>query len=137
MPTRQELLATLVGTWSIEVRRPETSPDPIPAQQRFEWVAGNEFLLQRITVAHPDFPEAVAIVAPEHYYYFDSRGVTRVYAMVLSAKQWRLWRADSDFWQRFTADIDGPRMIGAWEMSHDSGETWEHDFEMRYTKITE
>lgn len=137
MPTSPELLSALVGTWSIEVHRPETSADPIPAQQRVEWIAGNKFLLQHLTVAHPDFPESVAILAPDHFHYFDSRGVSRVYAMTLTARQWRLWRADSDFWQRFTAELDGPHMLGAWEMSHDSGATWQHDFDMRYTKIAE
>ena len=41
-----------------------------------------------------------------------------------------------DFSQRFTGTLseDGNTIAGAWEICHD-GKTWEHDFDLTYTKV--
>lgn len=117
--------------------RPETSSTPITARQSFTWAAGGAFLVRHITVDHPDFPNAVAVLGLDTYYYFDSRGVVRTFKMNLKEGAWTLQREDPDFWQRFIGNFgpDGNTIAGRWEMSHDRGVTWKHDFEMAYTKV--
>jgi hypothetical protein len=53
---------------------------------------------------------------------------------------WKLWRDEPDFSpldfsQRFTGTFsaDGETISGRWEICHD-GETWEHDFDLTYTR---
>ena len=75
-------------------------------------------------------------------HYFDSRGVTRLYSMTLEEGIWTLQRDTPDitpleFRQRFVGAFrdEGASIEGRWERS-DDGSTWEHDFELRYTRIT-
>jgi hypothetical protein len=74
----------------------------------------------------------------DHYtvLYSDARGVSRVYRMSLVSGQWRLWRDNPTFAQRFEATLsdDGSRMTGRWEKAHDGG-PWEHDFNVEYTRL--
>jgi hypothetical protein len=128
----------LIGEWTIEALRPETSADPITGRQRFEWILGGQFVLQRSTTEHPEMPDVTAILAPDSWHYFDSRGVVRLYQLSLTDGVWRIWREDPDFWQQFTGTIspDGTRIDAAWEMSRDHGSTWNHDFAMTYTKVS-
>jgi hypothetical protein len=126
----------LIGEWTIEVLRPDTSPDPIQGRLRFEPILDGRFVVQHWTIDHPDFPDAMAVLGPDTYHYFDTRGVARIYHASLDGGVWRLWREDPDFWQRFTGTIsaDGNIIRGAWEMSHDRGTNWRHDFAMTYVK---
>jgi hypothetical protein len=79
----------------------------------------------------------MAVLAPDSYHYFDTRGVIRTYRSSFADGVWKLWREDPDFWQRFTGTVgaDGSSMTAAWEISHDAGTTWQHDFDMTYTKL--
>jgi hypothetical protein len=49
---------------------------------------------------------------------------------------WKLWRVVSGFSQRFTGTFDdsGDTIAGTWEFSGD-GSTWEHDFDLTYTRV--
>jgi hypothetical protein len=94
-------------------------------------------------------PDGIAIIGadPERegsflQHYFDSRGVARVYKMSLGDGLWKLWRdspdfSPLDFSQRYTGTFtDEDRTIsGSWETCHD-GTTWEHDFDLTYTKVS-
>jgi hypothetical protein len=73
------------------------------------------------------------------YHYYDSRGVTRTYHMRLGSGTWSFWREDPDFYQRFTGEFgaDGTRINARFEMSHDQGQTWKHDFDMTFTMTTQ
>lgn len=135
MPPAQSL-AALIGEWTVEVLRPETSPDPIRGWQRFEWILDGKFVALDWTIDHPDFPDAKAILTPDAYHYFDSRGVVRIYHLSIADGVWRLWREDPDFWQRYTGTFsaDGSGISGSWEMSKDGGTSWRHDFTMTYTR---
>ena len=60
--------------------------------------------------------------------------------MTLDDGLWKLWRDEADFSpldfdQRFTGTIstDGQGIDGAWEICRD-GESWRHDFDLRYRK---
>jgi hypothetical protein len=136
-------LEQLVGTWHLSSSLPSEGQPP-HAETRFEWLEGGRFLIQRWQVDHPAAPDGIAIIGAGdaegtyRQHYFDSRGVERVYEMTLAGGVWKLWRSASapDFSQRFTGTFDpsGDTISGSWELSHD-GSTWEHDFELTYTRV--
>jgi hypothetical protein len=113
----------------------------------FEWLPGEQFLVQRWAIAVPEAPDGIAIIGADPtsegrylQHYFDSRGVARVYKMTLADQVWKLWRDEADFSsldfrQRYTGTVshDGQTITGSWEICHD-GSTWEHDFDLSYRK---
>jgi hypothetical protein len=132
-------LDAFIGEWTMEVAG--------TARTVFEWTLGEQFLIQRSEVSHPEAPDSVAIIAfdsdSEAYtqHYFDSRGVVRVYAMTFSDGVWTLLREKPDFSplafsQRFTGTFsdDGNTIVGRWEIRK-AGSEWEHDFDLTYTKV--
>jgi len=142
-------LQPFVGEWVIEARFSFTS-GPINGHRTFAWELGGQFLTERSTTDHPAAPDSVALVSVAesgdgHEYvqhYFDSRGVVRVYRMTLREGEWTLVRDRADFTpisfaQRYTGafSADGLRIAGSWEMSHDGGRTWEHDFDLTYRRV--
>jgi hypothetical protein len=105
-------------------------------------------LIQRWEVPVPEAPDGFAIIGvdPESggnylQHYFDSRGVARVYKMSFSDAVWKLWRdspdfSPLDFSQRYTGSVtdEGRTISGSWEICHD-GTSWEHDFDLTYTRV--
>jgi hypothetical protein len=143
-----ERLDAFVGEWSMEAAFPLAPATGIGGHTVFEWMPGEQFLIQRWEVSHPDAPDGIAIIGfdagRETYlqHYFDSRGVARVYEMSFGDGLWKLWRNSADFSpltfsQRFTGTFgdDGKTINGRWETSND-GSSWEHDFGLTYTKVT-
>jgi hypothetical protein len=142
-----EALAPLVGDWTLLVAFENAPPADIGARVSFEWLPGERFLIERWEVLVTEAPDGIAIIGvdPESegnylQHYFDSRGVARVYKMSLEDGVWKLWRDEPDlspldFSQRFTGTFsdDGTTIAGRWEICHDR-ETWEHDFDLTYTK---
>ncbi len=138
----------LVGEWSMAAKFKELPPADAGARVVFEWMPGGRFLIQRWEVPVPEAPDGIAIIGPDPenagdflQHYFDTRGVARIYRMSVTDGVWRLWRdapdfSPLDFSQRYTGTFaDNDKTItGSWEISHD-GETWEHDFELTYTRI--
>ena len=59
-----------------------------------------------------------------------------MYRTSLDDGVWRLWRDQPGFDQRYAGTIsdDGATITGAWERRMD-GETWEHDFDLVYTRV--
>jgi hypothetical protein len=140
------MLDVLLGEWSTEARFPGLSPGDVRGRVSFEWMAGERFLIQRWEVPIPEAPDGLAIIGHDEgrgtllQHYFDSRGVARVYEMTLGGGVWTLTRTTPDFSplsfaQRFVGRFsdDGMRIDGRWEIAHD-GTTWEHDFELVYTR---
>ncbi|HEY3005853.1 MAG TPA: hypothetical protein VGJ44_26130 [Kribbellaceae bacterium] len=133
-------LSALAGEWTIEIHRPETSAEPVRGRMRGELVLGGVFLELRWTIDHPVFPDAVSLIggadpASYRWHYFDTRGVDRTLRISVSREAWTAVREDPDFWQRFTSRVDGDVISGAWEMSHDEGATWQHDFDVTYARV--
>ena len=64
--------------------------------------------------------------------------VARLYQMSLRDGVWRQWRDDPAFAQHFSATIsdDGRTITGAWEIAED-GVTWNHNFDLTYTKLSD
>ena len=154
MSERSAALARLdafVGEWSIEALFPQAPPTDLRGRMVFEWMTGDTFLIQRWEVPIAEAPDGLAVIGldqgGENYlqHYFDSRGVARVYAMSFDGGVWRLSRTTADtpldfspldFSQRFTGTFtdDGRIIRGRWEIAHD-GSTWEHDFDLIYTRV--
>jgi NAD(P)-dependent dehydrogenase (short-subunit alcohol dehydrogenase family) len=87
------------------------------------------------------FGTAGARVVVNHLGTPDARGLARVYAMTFSDGRWTLLRDAPDFTplafpQRFTGEFsaDGRTISGRWERSGD-GTSWQHDFDLVYTKV--
>jgi hypothetical protein len=143
-----ERLAVFVGEWSLVAEFKDVPPADLGARVVFEWMPGERFLVQRWEIPIPEAPDGIAIIGadPESegtylQHYFDSRGVARIYRMSFSDGVWKLWRDSPDFSplnfsQRYTGTFtDEDRTIsGSWEICHD-GTTWEHDFDLTYTKV--
>ena len=96
---------------------------------------------------HPA-PASLAVVSVDPktgaytQHYFDSRGVTRVYRMMLSRGTWILTRQSPDFSpldfnQRFIGKFsrDGRTIKGSWETAKKRGDRWVKDFDLVFTRV--
>jgi hypothetical protein len=132
-------LAAFVGEWQREAWVGGQSIGR--GRTVFDWLEGGAFLGEHSDAENPEFPASTAIIggddSTETYcmFLYDSRVVSRIYQMSLSGGVWKLWRDAPGFWQRFTGTFsdDGQTLRGRWEKSGD-GSTWEHDFDLTYTK---
>jgi ketosteroid isomerase-like protein len=135
-------LEPLIGRWRIDGAVPADPAAGAAGEVEFEWLGDKAFVVQRWRTAAPEFPDGEAIIGAGDgdddlvQRYFDSRGVERRYGMSLRDGEWRLRRDGPDFSQRFTATFsaDGATIAGAWEMAKD-GTTFEHDFDVVYTRL--
>ena len=139
-------LEVLVGEWEMELSNASFLPDPsdtVKGPVSFEWVQDGAFLVMRMGDKAPGPPAAQWLIsrdesAPDHtVLYYDSRGVSRVYEMSFSQGVWKMWRNAPGFCQRYegTVSKDGKTITARWEKSVD-GTTWEHDFDVTYTKVS-
>ena len=138
---RIEDLDVLVGRWTMTASFNSGGTLPL-AETTFEWLEGRTFLVQRWRVDHPDAPDGIAVIGFDAekamllQHYFDSRGVARVYEMSITGETWQLLRIGKDFSQRYIGAFDESHDVitGSWEASNDDGATWEHDFDLTYTR---
>jgi len=127
-------LDRLVGTWEFTMHHAAMS-EPVTGRQRFERVLDGAFLLQHWTYDHPDFPDAIALLSEERYYYFDVRGIVRIFDLEVTDDGWSMIHLDDDFSQRSNARFASPDFIEAsGEMSRDAGTTWQPDFTITYRR---
>lgn len=139
-----ERLGVFVGKWNIEITSMSFRADKTAVAHghtSFDWIEGGAFLMQHSEVPDSDFPSGISIMGPDDagtysMLYFDSRGVSRIYQMSLSGKDWKLWRDFPGFSQRFIATFNDDRNIitARWEKSSE-GSKWELDFEETYTRV--
>ncbi|HTK09604.1 MAG TPA: hypothetical protein VL485_20710 [Ktedonobacteraceae bacterium] len=132
-------LEVLVGNWEMELSNAAFLPDPsntAKGQISFEWVENGAFIRMRMG------DDAIWLISRDdaqsdyHVFYYDSRNVSRIYQMSFSENIWKLWRNSPDFSQRYEGKIshDGNTITARWEKSSD-GITWEHDFNISYTRM--
>jgi len=127
-------LDRLLGTWDITMHH-SVMTEPVQGRQRYERVLDGAYVLLTWTYEHPDFPDAMALLSPEQMYYFDVRGVTRVFDLRLHEDGWSTVLLDPEFSQRSTARFDGPDTVEtAGELSDDHGVTWRPDYSMSSTR---
>ncbi len=138
-------LAVLVGDWNMELSNAAFLPNPSDTANgavSFEWMEEGAFLVMRMGNKASGPLEAVWLIGrdeslPDYkVLYFDSRKVSRIYAMSFADGVWKMWRDAPGFSQRFqgTVSADGNTIAGYWEKSFD-GSKWEHDFDVMYTKV--
>lgn len=145
-PEALKRLEPLLGEWSMSVSAPHFDTGDARARTTFEWALGGQYLLQRAEVDVPEAPDMLALIDVNRLsggysqHYFDSRGVTRMYAMTFDGRTWTLSReapdfSPLDFSQRFsgTLEDDGATIRGRWDIRH-PGRDWETDFDLTYTR---
>ena len=112
-------LERFIGEWTMHVAFPG-APPVAGGRVVFEWMTGEQFLIERWEVPVPEAPDGLAIIGFNEgrgtflQHYFDSRGIARVYSGTFSD--------------------DGTTIVGRWEIAHD-GSTWEHDFDLTYVRV--
>lgn len=128
-------LGRLVGTWDVELVFPVDPPGTLHVQAVFDWLEGGAFVIERLggsvwIIGPDDTNETYSVL------YYDDRGVSRVYQMSLNNGVWKLWRDAPGFSQRFEGKFsdDDNTITAHWEKSSD-GSTWEHDFNLTYTRL--
>lgn len=140
-----ERLNILVGEWNVEMSSMSFHPDPVAVvhwRTSIEWLEGGVFLVQREEEISPENPHGTWIMGPDDaagtycVLHYDSRGVSRIYEMSLGNGVWKVWRNFPGFSQRFSGTFsnDGKTITASWEKSFD-GSTWEHDFDLKYTRV--
>lgn len=105
-----------------------------------EYVGGSDTKLI-IGNRPPGTPDAIWLISRDEsipnflVFYYDARKVSRVYEMSFLDHTWKMWRNSPGFSQRFERKVseDGNTIAAYWEKS-DDGSTWEHDFDVTYTK---
>ena len=124
-------LQPLIGEWELEIPLADAT---VRGRTTFERL-GDGFVVMRTTVEAPEFPDSVSLIGgePLAMHHFDARGVRRVYGASLEGGVLRFWRDG----QRYAATLsaDAATLDGAWQRSAD-GAAWEHDFDLRYTRIS-
>ena len=137
-------LAVLAGEWDMELSNSAFLPNPsdtVKAHVAFEWVEDGAFLEMRQRDKPSGPPAAIWLIhcdessgAYEAFYY-DGRGVSRIYQMSFDGHVWKMWRESPGFSQRYEGTIsdDGNTIRAHWDKSTD-GKQWEHDFDMTYTR---
>jgi hypothetical protein len=138
-----EPFRALIGSWTVEATHPMYPSVVVGGRSSFEWLEGEQFLIQRSQADHPDFPDSISVIgAPEDeeplsMHYFDSRGVHRVYEMSFADGELKIWRDAPGFSQRFTGTFadDGDTLMGVWELSRDDS-TWDDDLEITYRRAS-
>jgi hypothetical protein len=135
-------LQPFVGQWRTELYNASFLPDVntrATGSMLVEWIEdGSALIMRQGDFARP--PAAAWIIGRDEseseylVFYFDDRGVSRVYRMSLDDSQWKMWRHAPELTQRFTARLEPGAIRGCWEKSSDQGATWEHDFNIDYLR---
>ncbi len=131
----------LIGKWKTTGTHPFLPNKTLQGIASFEWLEDGAFIIMRSEIQDEHFPKGVAIFGSDDskgkYYmiYYDNRGVSRKYNMSIDDKQWKWWRDDPEFSQRFTVTISEDRqtMRSKGEMKKGNSE-WEGDLSLTYTK---
>ena len=139
-------LAPLVGRWRMELYGAAFLPDldtRVTGSVEFDWIENGAAIVMRQGLGEGP-PAAVWIIGRDdndanyQVLYSDDRGVSRRYEMSLLGHDWQMWRTVPEFSQRFEAVIesDGRSISGSWKKSSDGGSTWEHDFNVDYSRLS-
>lgn len=70
-------------------------------------------------------------------FYYDERGIARIFNTDFDGKTMVFWREDKDFHQRMTLEINGDSLHTIAEASDDRGKTWRKDLEMSHVRAGE
>jgi hypothetical protein len=133
-------LKPLIGTWDLTMSNAwflDSLDQTESGHASFEWL-DDAFVVFRWQLGEP--PPAACVIGhsdPQSQYemfYHDDRGVARIFVMEFTESRLSLLRQDSDFHQRFEAQISEDRIEGRWEASEDEGKTWRKDFDLLFVR---
>ncbi len=138
-------IAVLVGEWDMELSNGAFLPslaDTVKGHVSFKWVEDGAYIVYQVGAGAPGGPGATMLIGRDesfpHYQvlYYDNRKVSRVYQMSFSDGVWKMWRQAPGFSQRFEGKLsaDGNTITAQWDKSSD-GSHWEHDFDLKYTRV--
>ena len=139
---RLQPLSVLVGTWKTVGTHPLVPGKTFHGSVSFSWIEGGAFLRMHSQIDEPEIPTAIAVFGTDDgsdscsMLYFDERGVSRRYEAGLHDNEWRWWRNDPEFSQRFVGTIapDGGTIVGRGEFSRNGG-PWEPDLALTYNRV--
>ena len=143
-PALQDLEA-LVGDWKMELSNASFLPrssDTVTGHVSIKWLEEGAFLVMYMGSQPRGTPDATWLIGRDEsspnyrVLYYDNRKVSRVYEMSFSDGTWKMWRNSPDFSQRFEGKLSEDRntITAHWQNSSD-GMSWEHDFDVTYTKV--
>ena len=140
----------LIGEWHGEGEIPMEPPMKLSVEAKIERLG--KFIVFSSAGEPAEVPASVSIIGgapdgePQPMHYFDSRGVKRLFLMVLEGATLKIWRAPGEDWngpdgpgfnQRFIGEIsaDRNRIKGRWERGvGKAGDKWELDFPIDYER---
>ena len=108
----------MLGERALDASSRDGEPWPSEARASFEWHEFQAHHVARTTLDLPGTPNTISIIgcdaANGTYFqlYSDDRGVCRVCQMSIGDGEWKLWREDNPFPQRFTGTISTRRTPG-------------------------
>ncbi len=129
----------LIGEWSTTGTHPYLPGRSLTGRVSFAWHEGGAFVIMRTESDAPEIPSGVAVFGSDDdgtlgQLYFDERGVSRRFDVVLTDAALTCERLDPAFSQRSVLTFDGPdRMTSRGEMSRD-GAPWEPDLALDYRR---
>lgn len=131
----QALASRLLGSWATSSTHVAMPGTVITGTSRFEWLAGERFLLHWSAADHPDFPDALSVIGGGQLDWFDSRGVRRVFSLSLTESSLVAERpkSEDDFGQRMTLTVEGEEVRLLAERA-DDGVTWQPDLEATFRR---
>ena len=131
----------VIGLWRTTGSHPYLPGRTLVGRASFAWHEDGAFVLMRSELDAPEVPSGVAVFGSDTdsgllvMLYFDERGVSRRYDVILTDHSLSWERLDPPFAQRQTLifDRDADRMSGRGEMSRDGG-AWEEDLSLDYVR---
>jgi len=130
----------LIGHWTLEVGR-NGQFDEV-GTTALAWLGEKSFIVMRCDNAEGGPPSASVVIGADGdsgvciALYHDARGVSRVYVTSFQDGVWRMRRDQEGFKQLLEARLseDGQKMVGKWQKN--TGDKWEHDFDVIYTRTS-
>jgi hypothetical protein len=127
-------LEFLIGEWRTTGSHPAVPGKTLSGRTSFAWHEGGAFLIMRSQIEEPQFPSGMAIIGSDDVagtfamIYFDERGVSRLYQVIVGDRM-VTWRRDDPLFSQsvtITAEQDGDTLVSKGRMSQKGG-PWEDD----------
>lgn len=134
-------LQPLIGEWEFTMYNAwflESMETKIVGKTTIERLHDSFVVVRGEVDGKPDDIWVIGYSDPQKKYqlfYYDQRGVARIFDMHFDGKLWTFSREDEDFYQKFTAHITADKIQAVTEASEDKGKTWRKDFDMTYVRV--
>lgn len=133
-------LVFLIGDWKTIGTHPADPGKQLSGTTSFAWHEDGAFLIMRNQVDEPGFPDGVAIIGSDQsagtysMVYFDERGVSRIFDVVVGDQSITWRRNNPNFAQCLTIVAEGKdRLVSSARMSEKGG-VWKDDLSQIFTR---